>query len=276
MFENILPDSNLHIYYFESLITYEIEKNFDFDNRIYIGNWVEDESSFLFFTQNVDNKINKLIEKYNLKLLDKFEMTYESWCGDSISYIKAGSFVIVPPWVQKNIKKNEIRINLHPGVVFGAGNHQTTFDCLQAIEMVYKLEQIQSMIDIGTGTGVLAIAGAKLGISKIIGVDLNPLATRTAKNNISSNNLEKQILIIRALGQSYINTKTDLLVSNIHYDILKVIINSKGFLEKKYFILSGLLPSQGKKILNTLENMPLSIIKIWDNHWLTCLGKTDL
>jgi len=276
MFENILPDSNLHIYYFESLITYEIEKKFDFDNRIYIGNWVEEESSFLFFTQNVDNKINELIEKYNLKLLDKFEMTYESWCGDSISYIKAGSFVIVPPWVQKNIKKNEIRINLHPGVVFGAGNHQTTFDCLQAIEMVYKLEQIKSMIDIGTGTGVLAIAGAKLGISNIIGVDLNPLAAKTAKNNIFRNNLEKKILIIRALGQSYINTKTDLLVSNIHYDILKVIINSKGFLEKKYFILSGLLPSQGKKILNTLENMPLSIIKIWDHHWLTCLGKIDL
>ncbi|MCK5100363.1 MAG: 50S ribosomal protein L11 methyltransferase, partial [Desulfobacteraceae bacterium] len=87
-----------------------------------------------------------------------------------------------------------------------------------------------------------------------------------------------KILVAQAKGEEFINIISDIVVANIHYDVMKDIIEEKGFLTKKWFILSGLLRTQAKIILSSLADKPVTIIehRCPDGIWNTILGKVDL
>ena len=93
-----------------------------------------------------------------------------------------------------NDDKMEIRID--PGVVFGGGTHETTHRCIEFLIDIMKSENIQSAVDIGTGTGILALAAAKLGAKEITAVDNNNLAVETVEKNVKYNGLEDRIKCI--------------------------------------------------------------------------------
>ena len=264
------PNQQLHIYYFEGCIHPESELLF---NDTYIGNWEEDKSSFLFFKKSADHDISNLKTKQpDLTLIDYFQMSYEELCGGMVLPLDVGPFMISYPWEKAPDTHDKISILLDPGVVFGAGTHQTTYDCLRAIDYVCQMHPIDSMMDLGTGTGILSIAGARLGINRIIAVDLNPLAAKTTLNNIKQNQLNKQVVSVQGNALQMITQPVDLLIANIHYEIMSQLISHPSFLEKKYFILSGLLPSESQNIFNKLSQLPVDILKRWDNHWVTCMG----
>jgi len=124
----------------------------------------------------------------------------------------------------------------------------------------------------------LALAAAKLGCEKIVAVDYNYLATRTALGNVALNALEDKILVINGRAEEHTSVATDLLVANIHYDVMKDLIRSEGFLKQKWFILSGLLKSETERILAYLQDRPVLILKRWnqDDIWNTILGITNL
>ncbi|CAN2049826.1 ribosomal protein L11 methyltransferase [Candidatus Magnetomoraceae bacterium gMMP-1] len=266
------PYEKLHIYYLEGILKYSSEKLFKND---FIGNWEEDGTSFLFFPRPADDEVAILLKfQPELKLLDQFQMTYDEWHGGELNPIQAGPFIIIPPWKDVSSSKDLIPVLLDPGVVFGTGTHPTTYDCLSAISLIYETEKPETVLDIGTGTGLLALGTASMGARKILAIDLNFLAAKTALKNVCLNKFEKNIVVIQADARDYIDMPCDLLVTNIHYDILKDLIKSSGFLNKKNFILSGLMRSQGEKILRELADLPVKIIKKWGNTWYTFWGKS--
>jgi ribosomal protein L11 methyltransferase len=130
-------------------------------------------------------------------------------------------------------------------------------------------------LDLGTGTGLLSLAAARLGSERIIGVDLNLLAARTARSNVRLNQLEDRIVIAQGRAEEMIAYPSDLLIANIHYDVMRNLILNKGFLAKKRFILSGLMRSEVKHITNTLQRYPVKILKQWtrDGIWHTIYGQ---
>ncbi len=162
-------------------------------------------------------------------------------------------------------------------MVFGTGKHQTTEDCLTILHNLIQKEKISSVMDIGSGTGLLSVGAAMLGADKVLSCDFNFLAVKTTLNNVRLNSLENKILVAQAKGEEFINLFSDIVVANIHYDVMKDIIETKGFLEKKWFILSGLLRTQTKTILSRLANKPVKIIEhhCTDGIWNTILGKKD-
>ena len=267
------PYNDLYIYYIQGHIKSEYEHYSD----DFIGNWEEDEFSFLFFSRPSDKVVEKILSTNpQLAMIDSFYMKYDEWQGGALTPMTAGSFLILPPWGKKELRTREyIDILLDPGVVFGTGTHTTTNDCIHALELAFSLNTIESVIDLGTGTGLLSLAAAKLGCKKIIAVDFNQLAVKTALNNIVLNRLEGSILALRGRAEDFICCPADFLIANIHYDIIKQLIDSKGFLEKKMFILSGMLRSQAKDISFRLSKLPVEIINIWehDGIWHTFLGK---
>ncbi|MBW2010421.1 MAG: 50S ribosomal protein L11 methyltransferase [Deltaproteobacteria bacterium] len=214
-----------------------------------------------------------------LTLLDKFNMTYEEWQGGALSPFKIGNFLIAPPWNKPADKtkrnKKEVPILLDPGVVFGNGIHATTSDCLEALEMAFSEESIHSALDLGTGTGLLALAASRLSCKKTLALDFNFLAARTALRNVKLNGLEKRIQVIQARAEDFIEMPADLVIANIHYDVMKNLISSEGFLDKKWFILSGLLRSEARDVSYKLSQYPVELIKRWerDNIWNTFFGK---
>jgi ribosomal protein L11 methyltransferase len=73
-------------------------------------------------------------------------------------------------------------ILMDPGVVFGTGTHPTTHDCLSALQLAFDRQAVTRVLDVGTGTGLLALAAAKMGRASRVAVDLNHLAAETARN----------------------------------------------------------------------------------------------
>jgi ribosomal protein L11 methyltransferase len=272
------PYKELYIYYLHG----RLKPGHKICGSDFIGNWQEDDFSFLFFSEPSSDKVLKIVSSNpGLALLDEFHMTYDQWQGGKTAPEKIGRFCIVPPWRKTGEKMNlchkELTILLDPGVVFGNGLHTTTRDCLEALEMVFLRNRIEFAIDIGTGTGILALAASLLGCRSTLAVDFNFLAANTALRNVRLNSLGNRILVAQGRAEDFIDSPSDLVIANIHYDVMKHLTTSQGFYNKKWFILSGLLRSQARDVSVNLSRNRINIIKTWecDGIWHTFLGKKD-
>ncbi|SDU43356.1 50S ribosomal protein L11 methyltransferase [Desulfobacula phenolica] len=271
----INPYNNLYIYYFDGVpLVDETVQGSD----CFLGTWVEETMAFLFFSSLCDDVVEEILEKNEgISLVEKYEMTGEQWHGDKIEPYCVESLCIYPPWNRPALDDETIKgIQLDPGVVFGTGRHQTTEDCLYLIHRLCTRHKIRSVLDIGTGTGLLSLGAAVLGCNPVMACDFNHLAVKTSLNNIRLNKFEEQILAFQAKGEEIMNIPCDLLVANIHYDVMRIMIESPYLLEKKWFILSGLLNSEAKKVLASLSQKNVHIIerRCPDGIWNTILGKS--
>jgi ribosomal protein L11 methyltransferase len=142
--------------------------------------------------------------------------------------------------------------------------------------MAFDDGQIQTALDLGTGTGLLALATARLGCPKVLATDLTLLACQTAQKNVRLNGLTDRILVAQGDAEKFIDFTSDLVVSNIHYDVMKNLVRSTGFLNKKRFILSGLMRSEAARIESILADLPVEIVCRWDQNgiWHTFYGAT--
>jgi ribosomal protein L11 methyltransferase len=243
----------------------------------FIGNWEEDDFSFLFFSDPVHDEIKVLLSAQpQLTLIDSYHMPYKQWQGTKFAAFDQGCFQIIPPWENgSNGRPDKLPIILDPGLVFGTGTHPTTRDCLDAVQLACRDRAPERVLDLGTGTGLLALATARLGCRLNLAVDLNLLAAKTAKKNVGLNRLEKQIAVVQGHAETFIDCPADLLIANIHYNVMQKLICAKAFSIQKRFILSGLLRSEAKQVRIELERLSAKILKSWthDGIWHTFYGE---
>ena len=169
----------------------------------------------------------------------------------------------------------QLPVLLDPGIVFGDGSHPTTRDCLQAIEMVSRMEHVETMLDLGTGTGILALAAAKLGASRVIAVDYTFLSAKTAQANTELNGLTDTIIVVNGRAEDFVCVSADLLVANIQFQVMRTLVASEGFFRSKWFVLSGLLQREAEEIMAVLKRKPVKIHHCWQHGslWQTILGE---
>jgi ribosomal protein L11 methyltransferase len=138
----------------------------------------------------------------------------------------AAHVVVKPPGHRYQPAPDDVVIQIQPGAAFGGGRHPTTRLSVKAIEYVLKfvsperLNQRSSVLDIGTGSGILAIAAVCLGVNKGLGIDIDPCAIAEAGENIALNNLENRIVIsdrkIDSIDQVFM-----MVIANLRYPSLK-------------------------------------------------------
>ena len=153
-------------------------------------------------------------------------------------------FVVKPPWYKIRLKGRQIPIDITPGMAFGTGTHATTILCIRALEKRHKKRGL-SVLDVGTGSGILSIVAAKLGAKEVWGIDIDGVAVENARENVKKNHVS-DIVKIRKGSIGDLQKKFDVIVANIDLKSLrrmrKPLLNhleSQGFL-----ILSGILEGE--------------------------------
>ena len=273
MAKRIIPNDDLYIY----LLNGSVRKDDEiFFGEGFMGNWIEEGSSFLFFQRPADDVIASLLKmRTDLDLINNYHFSYEQWQGGSLSQVKIADFVIIPAWEKIEGNKEEIKIVLDPGVVFGNGLHPTTSDCLRAISFAKKHRPLNKVLDLGTGTGVLALAAAFLGAERVLAIDLNPLCVKTAINNVRLNDLDNIVKVAEGSAEEFVNETADLVVANVHYAVIQMILDKRVFNDKDWIILSGLMRSQFRDTKVKLERSNFRILHEWDYDmiWFTVLAE---
>ena len=179
------------------------------------------------------------------------------------------TLVVKPAWLDYEPFPNEKVLELDSGAAFGTGTHETTQACAR---LICKYQKSQTkMLDIGTGSGILAIIGGMLGVSELVATDIDPVAVDTAKINIEKNGFSN-ICDVRCgdLLDCVGDEKFDIITANIIVDVLLVLLkdvkqclNPDGVL-----ILSGILEERCHEILASAQaNGFVLIEKIVDHDW---------
>ncbi len=129
------------------------------------------------------------------------------------------SLVVVPPWNRQRFGARR-RIVIHPGMAFGTGQHATTLSCLEALERLAAPPPVRAL-DVGTGTGILAIALAKLGVRHVLAVDTDPQAIAAARANVRRNGVARRVRLSSvALDARAAARPFPLVVANLYIDVL--------------------------------------------------------
>jgi ribosomal protein L11 methyltransferase len=268
----LLPDTQLTIY----CLNGRVEAN-SISHAGFLGTWEDDGYSFLFFDQPADQVIEGLLDDHaGVDLEDRLTMSYRDWQGEAAGPLKIGTFLLSPPWLKRAAEDGEIGIIFDPGLVFGNGTHPTTLTCLKAIEIVCTGATVERMLDLGTGSGLLGLAAARLGCSRVIAVDKTMLAAATAAKNIAYNNLQHQILAVNGSAEDFAGLPSDLLVANIGFSVLTKILANTDLGSHRWLVLSGLLDDEAEQIRRRLEKLDVVIVKQWksDAVWNTFLAIT--
>jgi ribosomal protein L11 methyltransferase len=149
-------------------------------------------------------------------------------------------------------------LTIDPGLAFGFGGHPTTKACLEFLLAIFAPGVIKpknspaTVLDLGCGTGVLALAAARLGAGKVLGVDHSHLAVDSAKKNTRANNLSDRVTIERGLAQDYASYPAELVTANIPMFVIDDLIEARAFSGRSYLIISGLLLEEGELFLKKL------------------------
>jgi len=260
------PPEELFIYYIRGLADDRaLRRREDF-----LGNWLEGGCSFLFFGRPSEAAVRDLLlSQPELELIQKHRVQYRDWLGGGVTAFREGNIRVVPAWEDPAPDPEATDIFLDPGVVFGAGNHPTTRGCLREMERVFAGQDVETVLDLGAGTGVLSLAAARLGARRVVGLDSNPLAARTMRDNILQNGLWARVLAACGHAEGASAIGADLVLANIHYDAMREIVSGRDIARVGRAILAGLFPRQAEEIAAMLRDrgMRVSVNPGLEREW---------
>ena len=200
----------------------------------------------------------------------------EDWADKWKAFFKptpVGERLFVRPiWIDEYDAGDRAVLNIEPGAAFGTGTHETTRLCLETLDKIIK--DGDTVLDIGCGSGILAIASMLLGAKEGFGVDIDPLAVKTAKENGSMNNFkEPELTFVCGDLADKVTKKYDVVVANIVADIIILFSTQvKAFMKTgAKFIASGIIDTRADEVCLALQNAGLVLKeRVEENGWV-CL-----
>ena len=243
--------------------------------------WDDVEINALFSSDiNQESIKDSIFEICNIKVLTSLNLKDRVWEEEfkkDFQPMKFGKRLWVFPSWESSIKlpNDSIIVNMDPGLAFGTGTHQTTSLCLNYLD-ANPPKDIR-VIDFGCGTGILAIAAAKLGASSLLAIDNDPQAVIACKENVINNHCEGLIKTIHS-NNLVIKEKCDLLIANILTNplielapLFASLVNPNGAL-----LLSGILKQQVDKVLDCYKEYFFDVEVANIDEWYRITGKRKL
>lgn len=257
------------------------EKDWDFIDYPLL-NSSEDIFALRVYPENMEDANNLKAELSEKKLGQCLleEKDDEDWANNWKKYYKpieiGERLAIVPEWEDyDNDKRTVIKIN--PGMAFGTGTHESTYMCLELLEKYVNKDD--EIFDIGCGSGILAIAGLKLGAKKALLVDIDEKCIDASHENAGLNDLEDKMEIKKGNLLDVVKGRADLIVSNIIAEIIvDEIKNLKNHMDKGgIFITSGIIKERRQMVIHALEENGFEIIdELEKNNWVAIVGRLNV
>jgi len=195
---------------------------------------------------------------------------------EGLKPVRAGRFVVHGSHDRGTARAGEIAVEIDAGQAFGTGHHGTTAGCLEVIFDVMRKRRVKRALDLGTGSGVLAIAARKLAPIRVLATDIDPVAIRVARENVRLNGIASGIALETAPGFHSTafgrHGPFDLVIANI---LARPLMRMAPQLAARLapngdVILSGILASQRWKVLAAYNGAGLRHVKtIWREGWVT-------
>lgn len=272
-------EDDIQFLLWEEILTGWEEQDHQDESRDYIVYFDSEENAYA-----LRDKVLALFPDAKCDILSR---TREDWTTEWRKYFQPQQvgeyFFIIPEWEQDSQLLEENRdlypIYIFPSMAFGTGNHPTTNLCLESLGRLKKQAEIteqSEFLDVGTGSGILGIACAKLGM-RGLGFDCDPAALGNARYNIELNKVEDQFSVFAGTPDNIKNgAGFDLLLVNLYYRPLLWMVST--FLDLANpgacMILSGILNSQEEQVARTYHNQGLQETQfIRQNGWSAIVGK---
>lgn len=208
------------------------------------------------------------------------EVDEEDWANSWKQYYKpvriSPSITVKPTWEAYEPTEGELVIELDPGMAFGTGTHATTALCLRALERAVKPGD--RVIDVGTGSGILAIAAGKLGAERVLALDLDPVAVTSASENAGLNHFSDLIEVRQSdlLGVIDQHTVADVVVANILAEIIVTFVDDVYAVLRPngLYVASGIITRKEDDVVAALEKAGFIIEhRDYDSDWVAITAR---
>lgn len=274
-FNEFLESTEIHWDYIEESLLQE-RKDKESNITIYLPDNMQGIEQFREIEKGLPRlrEINEGVDLGRLAI-EMTQVDEEDWSTAWKKYYHPVSIgkhlVVVPCWELDEYKKNpeEVIVTLDPGMAFGTGTHETTRLCMKLLEDCVTSDT--AMLDIGTGSGILAVTALLLGAKEAVGVDIDELSVKVAGENAELNGvLDKLTLYCGDLTEK-ISGKYDVLCANIVADvIIRLSLDVKAFMKPLSILLvSGIIEERKDEVVSALEKAGLAVCNTeTENGWV--------
>ncbi len=173
------------------------------------------------------------------------------------------NIVVKPTWREYLRNQDEIILEIDPGMAFGTGTHPTTCMCITMIEKY--LNKGDSFLDVGTGSGILMVAAAKLGAGRVWGTDNDDIAVDVACKNLMQNRIAKATYnVITGNFMEKVSVRFDVIAANITSKSILILLEDikKVLVKKGTFICSGIIEEDKNNVIEKMDNLGFEVIEI--------------
>lgn len=201
----------------------------------------------------------------------------EDWLNNWKQYfnpIEVGEKILIrPTWRDDYEPNGRVVLNLDPGIAFGTGTHETTRLCLEALEKYVTADT--QILDVGCGSGILAVAALLLGAKRAVGVDIDEMAVKTAKENAALNGVSDKIEIIHGNLTDKVSGTYNVVAANIVADAIILLSEDiKNFMsDDAVYIMSGIIDSRAYDVKAAITDSFDIIEEYTENGWFCFVAK---
>lgn len=203
----------------------------------------------------------------------------EDWINNWKKYfkpIKVGQKLLIRPTWEEEYEAGERKVlHLEPGLAFGTGTHETTRLCMELLE-----EYVQpgfDVLDVGCGSGILSVAALLLGAEKAVGVDIDPLAVKTAVQNAEINHVQDRFTGICGDLTEKVSGKYNIVVANIVADVIVLLTKDiEQFMHHDtIYLMSGIIDTRESDVLAVLEQKFSILARKTEKGWVALAAKLN-
>lgn len=241
-------------------------------DQVVVHLYVAPDENFAEIADLLRDRLGRAEAPYQMETVGVRQEDWENSWKQYYHTLELGRrLAVVPSWEAYENPQGRAVIALDPGMAFGTGTHETTALCLETLDET--VQGGERVLDIGTGSGILAIAALKLGAAMAEGVDIDPMCVRTAGENAARNGVEDRFQVLIGDLSDKASGTYDIICANIVANAIKALVPGVPALLKPQgvFLASGIIDTRKEEVTAAVQAAGLAVRAVKEQNGWVCL-----